>query len=97
MIYSFSVRANTKAELPALIKAEFDKVVESQPTHAVDRQAAEDVANAFVAVVKDPGENESIALSVSGSVQWTTVNADVFNGAGVNVEVSVYVSPAVVA
>jgi hypothetical protein len=85
MSYSFSVKASTKAELPALVKAEFDKVVASQPPHVADRKAAEDAVTAFVGVVRDPAANESITVSVSGSVQWNDTPARVFVGAGINI------------
>ena len=90
MSYSFSVKAGTKAEMAALISAEFDKVLETQPIHVVDRQAAQEAAKAFLAVVKEPAEGESVAVSVSGSVQWRDANSlapgsQTFIGAGVSV------------
>lgn len=89
MSYSFGITAATKDEAGVKVEAELAKVVESQPSHAADRQAAQDAAEAFVDVVKDPGEGEQISVWVSGSLQWT--NDNVFVGASVNV--NVYVGP----
>jgi len=90
MSYSFSVRAASKADALVEVAAELDKVVVGQPTHASDRQAAEDAVKAFVAVVRDPGEGEYLGVSVSGSLSWQEDN--VFTGASVNV--SAYVARA---
>jgi hypothetical protein len=89
MSYSFSVKASTKAELPALVKAEFDKVVLAQPSHAADKKAAEDAVAAFVGIVREPAANEHIAVSVSGSLSWQTTNAEAFYGSGISVNVFV--------
>lgn len=70
MSYSFSVVAETKAEAKAKVAAEFDKIVESQPVHAADRETALATASAFVDHLVDPSDDQVIRLSVNGSLGW---------------------------
>jgi hypothetical protein len=65
--YSFATRGATKAEAKSNVSAELDKVVESQPVHAKDRDAHEAAAGAMIDLVRDPGENEAILVNVTGS------------------------------
>ena len=83
MSYSFSITADTKDEAGVKVEAELGKVVASQPTHEFDRQAAQDAAEAFVDVLKEPSEGERIAVSVFGSLSWSAT--DVFTSANINV------------
>lgn len=89
MSYSFSVTAASKDEAGVKVEAELAKVVELQPPHAADRQAAQDAAEAFIGLVREPGEGECITVSVCGSLTWQT--DDVFTGASVSVHA--YVGP----
>jgi len=66
------VAADTKAEAKAMLTVEFDKVVEGQPTHAAERDAAQAAAEAFVDVLSDPVEGQSIVVNVHGSLGWLT-------------------------
>ena len=90
MSYSFSVVAGSKDEAGVKVEAELGKVVASQPSHEFDRQAAQDAAEAFIDVLREPGEGERVGVSVSGSLSWQS--ADVFTGASVNV--SAWIAPA---
>lgn len=83
MSYSFSIQAATKDEAGIKVETELGKVVTSQPSHAADRQAAQNAAEAFIDVLREPGEGQHIGVSMSGSLSWQA--ADVFTGASVNI------------
>jgi hypothetical protein len=68
MSYSFSARGATKQEAKDAAAAEFDKVVASQPIHAVDRAPALAAVGAFVDMLAD--SPKAIYVSVSGSLGW---------------------------
>ncbi len=87
MSYSFSIKADSKDEAAKLVEAELAKVVEQQPVHAADYQAAQEVAEGFIAILADPGESEQISVSVYGSLSWRTEG--VLTGANVNVSASI--------
>lgn len=70
MSYSFSIVASNKADAKDKIAAQFDDVVKNQPVHAIDRDAAQANAEAFLAVLADPSETQEISGSVSGYVSW---------------------------
>lgn len=67
MSYSFGVRGATKVEALAMVVAELDKVVLSQPVHAADRDAAHAAAVAFVGMLV-VDETRDVIVSVNGSV-----------------------------
>lgn len=69
MSYSFSVRAATKAEAVTAAEQEFDKVVEGQPIHAKDRNAAMTAVQNVVEVLQDD-PSRAVNVSVSGYVSW---------------------------
>jgi hypothetical protein len=83
MSYSFSVTAKTKDEAGKKVEAELGKVVTSQSVHDADRQAAQDVAEAFIDVLRDPIESEVVGVSMSGSLGWQKEGE--FSNASVNV------------
>lgn len=89
MSYSFSIKASTKNEACTLVAAEWDKVVAGQPTHAADRQAAQDVAKAIIGVLREPAADESICVSMNGSLSWRGEAPNLFNAASVNVSANV--------
>ena len=78
MSYSFSVTAPSRAEAKDAVSAKFDEVVESQPVHEADREAANLAAGMFVDALDEPNENEMVSLSVTGSVT-TDGNGNVRN------------------
>lgn len=85
MSYSFSVKAATKAEAKVAVAAEMDKVVQSQPTHAQDRDQAVTAASAFIDLVGDD-DTKDVSVSVSGWLSWLTVDGVVTTqGASVSV------------
>jgi hypothetical protein len=83
MSYSFHVQDGSKKGVGKLVAAELDKVVASQPVHAVDVKVAHDAAEASVALLVDPSEDEVVSVSVSGSIggradgEYTTANVSV--------------------
>lgn len=85
MSYSFSVTADSKAEVATKVADEFAKVVEGQPAHEADRQAAQAAVEAMVGVLADPGSAECVYVSVSGSLSWRDGEQKVFTNASVSV------------
>jgi hypothetical protein len=83
MSYSFSILADTKDDAGVKVEAELGKVVTAQPSHEYDRQAAQNAAEAFIDVLRDPREGECVGVSMSGSLIWR--EGYVFTGASVNV------------
>ena len=71
MSYSFSVTAETKDEAGKKVETEFEKVCGSQHVHGIDRQAAQDAAEAFVNLLGEPSPDEQISVSVSGWLSWS--------------------------
>lgn len=90
MSYSFNTAGATKDEAKANVKAELDKVVEQQPIHTKDAVIAEETAGELIDVVRDPRENESVLVNVSGSCYGDgEYNAETeLNGASLNISVS---------
>jgi hypothetical protein len=86
MSYSFSVKAATKAEAKQKVAEQFDVVVNGQPIHAADRDAAQAAANAFIDILGEPTEAEQVSVSVNGYVSWRGENN--FVGANVSVGAS---------
>lgn len=86
MSYYFSVKAKTKAEARDKVAAELANVVTSQPVHVADRQAAQDAANIFIAMLGDPRDGECVNVTVSGSLGWRDTN--IFTAASVSVQAS---------
>lgn len=87
MSYSFNVTASSKVEAKEKVAAEFDTILASQPVHAADRASAQAAADAFVDLVKEPGEGEEIAVTVNGYVSWRDEGE--FTGASVGVSANV--------
>ena len=89
MSYSFSVRAANAADAKAAVAAKLDEVETSQPIHKKDKQAAQDTAEDFIDQLGEPGENQDIGVSVSGSLSWSgTQGEEDFKITGANVSVS---------
>ena len=95
MSYSFSFTAASKSEAKERVATELDKVVESQPMHAADREQAAAAADAFIDLVPEPKDDQAIYVSMSGSVSWTgdQDNRNVTGGA-VNISASISSKPA---
>jgi hypothetical protein len=87
MSYSFSITASSKDDAIGKVDAEFDKVVDSQPTHRADRDIAQDALEHILQVLINPSDNENVYVSCSGSISWREENA--FTGVSVNVSASV--------
>lgn len=88
MSYSFTVKAENAALALAEIERELDLVVERQPIHAADKDAALACAKAVLDTVVQL-DNHSLSITMSGSVsKWHAgvVTEDVTSvGVGVNV------------
>lgn len=90
MSYSFTVTAANKAEAVAKLAGQMDVVVQSQPVHKVDRDAALEAASSYLKLVREPKEGEHLSVAVHGSMGWAhgAVEGE-YTGAGVGVSVTV--------
>jgi hypothetical protein len=71
MSYSFSVRGANVAAALAAAAVEFQKVVDQQPIHAHDADAARKVREEVAAALPgDVPEGQDVYLSCGGSVSW---------------------------
>jgi hypothetical protein len=70
MSYSFSARGSTKEEASENVAAELATVVNGQPVHAADQEAAQAAADAFIDLLRDD-DTQDIAVAMSGWVQST--------------------------
>lgn len=68
MSYSFSITADSKDEAGVKVEAELAHVVLTQPVHEHDRQAAQNVAEAFIDLLTEPQPGEHFVVSVNGSL-----------------------------
>lgn len=91
MSYSFTIAAVSKDEAGQKVADALGEVVTAQPVHATDRQAAQDAAEAFIGLVAEPGADEVINVSVSGSLGWRAEN--VFTASSVSVQAWVAQKP----
>lgn len=89
MSYSFSFSAGTKGTACVKVADELAAVVKGQPSHEADREAAQNTAEAFIGVLREPGDDERINVSMSGSLSWSEPN--VFSGA--NISVNAWIGP----
>lgn len=93
MSYSLSAKGATKAAaLAALADAFATQVVANQKIHGADQAQALAAAEGFVGVLREPGENEEVTISLSGSLSWSSGDADAsppISSAAVNVGASI--------
>lgn len=85
MSYSFCIVAASLAVASTAVAVELDKVTESQPIHAADREQAEAAATAFINLLEEPGENQEVVVNVSGSISRWPAEAEKFSSASVSV------------
>lgn len=72
MSYSFTIRGATKEEAKRRVADELAKVVEGQPSHAIDCAQAQAAADAFINLMPDDRPAETLLqVSVHGYVGWT--------------------------
>lgn len=83
MSYSFNVKAASKAAAKEEIAAKFAEVVNGQPVHKADHDAAVAAAQAFVDVLAEPNDEQIVAVTVNGWVSWRA--EDEFIGASVSI------------
>lgn len=93
MSYSISIRVAAVGLAAAALSAEFDKIVAQQPIHEADRAQALAVTEAYLGLIREPGEGEEISISLSGWVSTRGVEAEAFTSAAVSVQVSVVQTP----
>lgn len=95
MSYSFFFAAATKDDAKRGVAEKMASVVEQQPNHKVDQEAAVNAAGALVDVLADPAEGEEVYVSMSGSVSWKTANDQTtYTGANAQVSASIRAKPA---
>ncbi len=93
MSYSFSINALTKADAKSAVANNFADVVERQPIHAADKDAALAAAGAFIDMLTDPTEDQAINVSMHGSFIWSEPEPKSFTGAGVGISASLVAKP----
>lgn len=98
MSYSIVAIAASKVAVLAIVGEKLSAVVEQQPVHAKDIDAAKQAAEAFVSFVEEPGEGKQLRVIVSGYLSWQYISPDNepanFTGANVNVSVQTEAIPA---
>jgi hypothetical protein len=95
MSYSFHFRARTIAAALAIAASEMDKVVESQPVHAHDRDVALAAIKAQAELVAPQADDtQHVNVSVSGSLGWSGSYPDAYKLTAGNTSVNVYLMPA---
>lgn len=87
MSYSFSTTAATKDEAGKKVEEQLAQVVQSQPVHEADRQAAQDAAEGMINCLAEPGEGQEIIVYVSGSLGWSGSYPDSYTLTNSNVSV----------
>jgi len=83
--YSFSVIASTKEGAKQKLAEQFDLVIQNQPCHAADKDAAVAAGSAFIDLLTDVPEGHEIHVGMHGSLGWNQNAPDKFTGAGVGV------------
>lgn len=76
MSYSFSVSGADANEAKAAIGKQFDQIVQQQPVHTVDRDAAQDAVDSFVDLAGPLTGSQRINVSAYGSVTVGPANGD---------------------
>lgn len=99
MSYSINVQGKTADEVREELDSKLAEIIERQPIHARDRDAAVKAVKALLSVVEVP-EGKMYKVSVSGSCGWDgNLPADgdhsnvTITGVGVNVSVSLADAP----
>lgn len=87
MSYMFHFAARSRAEAKQRLSTELDRVAEQQPVHRNDRDQAQAAAEAMLSVVPEPGENNQLAISVSGSISWRSGDDEDISGASITVSI----------
>lgn len=90
MSFSFTLRARTVAAALALAAVEMDRVVQTQPAHAADRNTVLDAVERQVGLFGTVAADKHVVLNVNGSLSTTGVpGADDFTILSANVGVNV--------
>lgn len=75
MSYSLSLRAASILALAAAAAAALDNVIEAQPAHARDKDAALANLDAHAKLVGEPAEGEELIVSMHGSISVSNPTA----------------------
>lgn len=75
MSYSFSAQGSDKASARKAAEEAFDKMVETQPIHAKDKDAAMANLDTVMALVIEDAECD-VAVHCNGYLSWRSVDAD---------------------
>lgn len=95
MSYSIHAQAKTKEEAKAALATKFDEVVNGQPIHAKDREAALNAADDFLDTLGEPGDGQVVNVNLNGSLTWRGEGDEqTITGASVSVSASVIDAPA---
>jgi hypothetical protein len=78
MSYSFSAKGTNKELALQDATAKFDAMVEQQPVHSRDREAALSNLRANLDLVTEPAPDEDIGISMYGSISVHTDAANAF-------------------
>lgn len=89
MSYSISVRALTVTAAALAVSAKLDETAEQQPIHESDKAQALAVTEAFLALVRAPGEGEEVSVTVSGWLSKRRAEDEGLIGASVSVQASI--------
>lgn len=89
MSYSFSIRAEDKAEAKNMVAAELLDVVRVQPGHERDVVQAQTTCNAYIDLLEDDA-TMVYQVNVAGSLSWTGLVHEALTVQGSAISVSVY-------
>lgn len=90
MSYSFSVSGANKDEAKENVNKQFDTIVQQQPAHLDDRDAAQQCVEAFIDALGDPTGSQRIHVAAYGSLsQQFPDNPDKRSNSSLSVNVSV--------
>ncbi len=89
-MYDFQFVAPSKAWAIDHVLAQIDETAAQQPDHLKDRDAVKAAVSAFMAMTREPGEGEELAVWVNGSIKVTDDGQTEY----ISFHVSAYVQPA---
>jgi hypothetical protein len=89
MSYSFAVKAADKARAKQKAEAKFDEVIAGQPIHSKDRAAALSLVDALIALLPDAREDQTVVVTVNGSLGWASDDQEKIHSASAGSFVSI--------
>lgn len=91
MNYSFSVAADSKPQAMSQVNFELASIISAQPSREAEARTIMRAAQDVIGHLREPGEDEHIEVSVSGSLDLT--DAGSFNSQGVDVKARMRKTP----